>query len=157
MTLGAFESSLDMDFMDELDMVGKSVNTFPIDGLFIIPGCGKFLDLWFVFASYFMTEHALFHSGDARRGFLGYVSVAEGAVESQLLDVDRVREGYGLSGALGIAEDDGLSQPRGYDEGDNQDHAHEAGEPQESEESEQDQPDLGLGRAPRPVRLRGER
>ena len=87
MTLGAFESSLDMDFMDELDMVGKSVNTFPIDGLFIIPGCGKFLDLWFVFASYFMTEHALFHSGDARRGFLGYVSVAEGAVDSQFLDM----------------------------------------------------------------------
>jgi|TARA_B100000315_G_scaffold250064_1_gene282286 hypothetical protein len=103
-------------FVNESNVVRLSVNAHPVDGIARFKRRAQFFNLSQSVADGHVTGHAQTDRRDGRSGALGDVPVAESAVESQVLNVPGVREGNRLARPLIVAEDDGLTNPSGYDE-----------------------------------------
>ena len=115
----------DVRLMNELDVVGDAVDSDPVDGLVGLVKSTKLFNLRLAVAHGGVTGHAEAHGRNRRCRPCGDVSVAEGAVQSEVVHVNSVWKGYRLIGTLAESEnakgetEPGRDEESGYRDGDN--------------------------------------
>ena len=96
-----FKTGAYVRLVEKAYVVGHSVDSHPIDHLLVDPGALDVLDRGGghlgLFPNHFVAEHALLDRGHRRGSPLGYIAVAEHAVDLVVLDVRDVAKGYRLS------------------------------------------------------------
>lgn len=103
-------------FVYEVNMVGDPVDAHPVYWAVVGYHFAKLFHLRQVVAYDLVASEAQPGGWDGRGRPLVNITMAEYAVQPQFVDVLGVREGNRLVWAFVVAEYDGRSQPRGYDE-----------------------------------------